>query len=236
MVKILICEDNINDTKHLENLLISFLSKNHINYIIHTLKDFDIGTNYFFDYDLIFLDIELKGYNGIEIASKIREHNQDSIIIITSNYQKYLIYGYKIDAKRYLLKPIDQNIFNIEMQSVFSYSFKQQYGFYDKKISPLKIHYKDILYVEFYDRHTVLHFLSGTKKSTTYPLKYWIEKLSDKGFSQPYKSFLVNLDYVSGFTSDGRDIILSNNETIPISKNFKKIFMEKYFANLHTIL
>ena len=174
--------------------------------------------------------------NGIEIASKIRTYNRSSIIIITSSFKKYLIDGYKIEAKRYLIKPIDEKVFNIEMQSVLSTSFKQQSGFFDKKISQYKIHYKDMLYIEFLNRHTIIHFVNNIEKKTTYPLKHWIEKLSNKGFGQPYKSFLVNLDYVSGFSSDGKDIIMNNGEKIPLSKNFKKSFTNQYFANLHNIL
>ena len=40
-----------------------------------------------------------------------------------------------------------------------------------------------------------IHFVNNIEKKTTYPLKYWIEELSNKGFGQPYKSFLVNLDF-----------------------------------------
>lgn len=89
---------------------------------------------------------------------------------------------------------------------------------------------------QHYNRHTIIHFVNNIEKKTTYPLKHWIEKLSNKGFGQPYKSFLVNLDYVSGFSSDGKDIIMNNGEKIPLSKNFKKSFTNQYFANLHNIL
>ena len=121
---------------------------------------------------------------------------------------------------------IDEKVFNIEMQSVLSTSFKQQYGFFDKKISQYKIHYKDMLYIEFLNRHTIIHFVNNIEKKTTYPLKYWIEELSNKGFGQPYKSFLVNLDYVSGFSSDGKDIIMNNGEKshcLKISKSHSQI-------------
>lgn len=236
MIKILICEDIERDKLHLHQLLDSFLQSNNILYKIDYLENFNVGSNLFLEYDLIFLDIELGDYNGIEIASKIRTYNRSSIIIITSSFKKYLIDGYKIEAKRYLIKPIDEKIFNVEMQSVLSTSFKQQYGFFDKKISQYKIHYKDMLYIEFLNRHTIIHFVNNIEKKTTYPLKHWIEKLSNKGFGQPYKSFLVNLDYVSGFSSDGKDIIMNNGEKIPLSKNFKKSFTNQYFANLHNIL
>lgn len=115
MIKILICEDIERDKLHLHQLLDSFLLANKISYKIDYLENFDVGTNLFLEYDLIFLDIELGDYNGIEIASKIRTYNRSSIIIITSSFKKYLIDGYKIEAKRYLIKPIDEKIFNVEM-------------------------------------------------------------------------------------------------------------------------
>lgn len=189
MIKILICEDIERDKLHLHQLLDSFLQSNKISYKIDYLENFDVGSNLFLEYDLIFLDIELGDYNGIEIASKIRTYNRSSIIIITSSFKKYLIDGYKIEAKRYLIKPIDEKVFNIEMQSVLSTSFKQQYGFFDKKISQYKIHYKDMLYIEFLNRHTIIHFVNNIEKKTTYPLKHWIEKLSNKGFGHPISLF-----------------------------------------------
>ena len=96
---------------------------------------------------------------------------------------------------------------------------------------------KSLIEKEKYEKNIRLFgFVNNIEKKTTYPLKHWIEKLSNKGFGQPYKSFLVNLDYVSGFSSDGKDIIMNNGEKIPLSKNFKKSFTNQYFANLHNIL
>ena len=89
MIKILICEDIERDRLHLHKLLNSFLQSNNILYEIDYLENFDVGSNLFLEYDLIFLDIELGDYNGIEIASKIRTYNRSSIIIITSSFKKY---------------------------------------------------------------------------------------------------------------------------------------------------
>ena len=94
MIKILICEDIERDKLHLHQLLDSFLFSYKISYKIDCIENFDVGSNLFLEYDLIFLDIELGDYNGIEIASKIRTYNRSSIIIITSSFKKYLIDGY----------------------------------------------------------------------------------------------------------------------------------------------
>lgn len=189
MIKILICEDIERDKLHLHQLLDSFLLANKISYKIDCIENFDVGSNLFLEYDLIFLDIELGDYNGIEIASKIRTYNRSSIIIITSSFKKYLIDGYKIEAKRYLIKPIDEKIFNVEMQSVLSTSFKQQYGFFDKKISQYKIHYKDMLYIEFLNRHTIIHFVNNIEKKTTYPLKHGLKNYLIKGLDNHISLF-----------------------------------------------
>lgn len=70
MIKILICEDIERDKLHLHQLLDSFLLANKISYKIDYLENFDVRTNLFLEYDLIFLDIELGDYNGIEICIK----------------------------------------------------------------------------------------------------------------------------------------------------------------------
>lgn len=189
MIKILICEDIERDKLHLHQLLDSFLLANKISYKIDYLENFDVGSNLFLEYDLIFLDIELGDYNGIEIASKIRTYNRSSIIIITSSFKKYLIDGYKIEAKRYLIKPIDEKIFNVEMQSVLSTSFKQQYGFFDKKISQYKIHYKDMLYIEFLNRHTIIHFVNNIEKKLHILLNIGLKNYLIKGLDNPISLF-----------------------------------------------
>ena len=118
------------------------------------------------------------------------------------------------------------------MENVLGATFQKYMGFYDSKIAPYKIHYDKILYVEFLNRATVLHFLNGVQIKTSYPLKYWIEKLTEYGFAQPYKCYVVNLKHISGISKDERDLFLTNNEKIPLSKFFKKTFVDNYYRSL----
>ena len=236
MINILIIEDNENDRRILKDLISDFLEAVYIEYKIKWSKSIINDMNLFYNFDILFLDIEIGDENGIDYAKKIRESHPDILMIIISNYPQYLIDGYTIEAKRYFLKPIDKTTFEIEMKNVLLTSFKQSFGFYDPKISRGKIKYYQIYYVEFLDRVSNIHLFNNTILKTPYSLKHWIEILSDKGFSQPYRSFIVNLNYVSGFTSDGRDIILINNEKIPLSKNYKKSFEEEYYKYLSRLM
>ena len=80
----------------------------------------------------------------------------------------------------------------------------------------------DILYIEFIDRKSTIHKLDGNTIITNCTLKYWYDKLNEFGFAYPYKAFLVNLEYISAFKKN--EIILINNESIPLSRHYKKEF------------
>lgn len=176
------------------------------------------------------MDVEIGEENGIDIGKKIREIHSDCKIIITSSYKKYLIEGYKIRAERYFIKPILEKEFFIEMEDVLNHYFYKEYGFVDEKISKRKILVKDILYIEYLDKHTLLHCTNEIVYKAPHPLKYWVDTLSKYDFCQCYKCFVVNLLYVEKMEKN--DIVLINGEKIPVSRFYKKGFENAYVERL----
>ena len=67
------------------------------------------------EFDIIFMDIELSGDNGVDIAAKIKEKFPLTKIIFVSNYPKYVTQSYYIDAFQFLIKPLTQERFNTEL-------------------------------------------------------------------------------------------------------------------------
>lgn len=231
MIKILVCEDDSNDIQNLIKCIDTFFTEKEIKYDVDLCENLDDLPKIIKNYDLMFLDIELGENNGINIGLKLRQYEFDCIIIITTLYAKYAIEGYKVKADRYFLKPIQQTEFNMELESLISHYLQKFQGFYDNTIKSGKIYFNDILYIDFYNRKTRIHFLNGSVVETHYSLKYWIEYFNEYSFAQSHKSFVVNLENISGFTK--QDIILLNDELIPLSRNYKKTFNEKYDNNLH---
>lgn len=230
-MKILIFEDNELELKILLQCISIFFKARDIDYTVTLGKDDNEVLDHAFEYDLIFLDVEINGLNGVELGIKIREINEDVKLIFVTNFSKYLIDGYKARADRYFLKPIKQSEFDLELNSVLKNYIEKHSGFFDDKVSPTKIYYKDILYINFLNRKTNIHFRCGKIIETNYPLKYWISKLNCHGFSQPYKSCIVNLSEVSGFRKDS--VILSNEDIIPMSRYYRKAFEKSYMNSLH---
>ena len=232
MIEVMIIDDNFNDALHLEKLLSDFLESKNVDFKIKKENIFESNIAVYDGLDFLFLDIDLGEKNGIEFAKKIRDENKDLNIILTSKLSEYLIDGYSVDAKRYFLKPIEKSIFYAEMENVLGNQFNKTRGFIEPSISKNKIYYHDILYVEFVDRWTLIHFTNGMQVQTKFPLKYWVNKLKDYNFCMPYRCYMVNLEYVSGISYDERDIFLVNNEKIPMSKLYKKTFTDLYFEYL----
>ena len=236
MLNIAIFEDNQTDQKVLLQYTNSFFVERNSNYSIDCFSSFTDKLDYLIKYDIIFLDIELEDKNGIEIGHEIRKKYPDLIIIIISRHPQYLIEGYRIDANRYLLKPIDKNLFDREMESILkSSSFKQHFGFYNKNIAPYKIYYCELIYIESIGRKTYVHKMNGDIIECVHPLKEWIKRLDDKGFTQVHKSFIVNLEYIIKIENDSR-IILSDDNIIPLSRHYKQDFYDRYYYHLRTII
>lgn len=229
-MNILVYEDDENDLSNILECISSFFTKKDIDYSIDIFDLFEQFAHKIKYYDIFFIDIEVHNECGIDIGIKIRNLNKDAKLIFVTNYSKYLIDGYKANANRYFLKPLRQEEFDIEMNSVIKDYINEYSGFYDKKICDDKIYYRDILYIDYYNRKTRIHFISGKIISTPKPLIYWINQLNDFCFAQPYRSFLINLKRISGFTKE--DIILENEERIPVSRLYRKSFEKQYLESI----
>lgn len=230
-MNILIFEENLEDAKHLSDCLGSYFIEKDIEYnidIVNESCDFIDKTD---SYDLFCLDIGDEKESGIDVGIKIRDLNKDAIIIFVTKYTKYLIDGYKAQANRYFIKPIKQQEFKLEIDNILQKYINRYSGFYDLRIQDTKIYYNDIIYVDYYNRKTRIHFISGKVYETKDSFKCWIDRLKDYHFVQSYKSYLVNLSYVDQVICN--EIVLNTREIVPLSRLFKKEFELRYSANLN---
>lgn len=54
--------------------------------------------------DIVFLDCQMDGLDGISTTRKVRGNGGDIIVVLVSNYTEYAVYGYELDVFRYILK------------------------------------------------------------------------------------------------------------------------------------
>lgn len=110
--KIAVCDDSCDFKEILVEFINNILEKNNINCNVSTFcSGYDIieacGEE---EYDIIFLDMEMPGLNGIETGLRIREISNDAIIFYITSHKEFAYESYQVRAKNYLLKPLDINL------------------------------------------------------------------------------------------------------------------------------
>ncbi|MFA9464428.1 MAG: LytR/AlgR family response regulator transcription factor [Velocimicrobium sp.] len=169
------------------------------------------------NYEIILLDIDMPGQNGIETAKCIRNRNKMVKIIYITNYSDYTTFAFAVHAFAYLLKPVRKSELYQQLDEALEYMQTSSESLLEIHTVEgiLRINPKDILYFEYLNRKV---YLRTGKES--YALKRKITELAteltDKGFFMPHKSFVVNLYAVKNIK--GYDIYLTNSTIVPLSQ------------------
>ncbi|MCL6274680.1 LytTR family DNA-binding domain-containing protein [Muricauda sp. 2012CJ35-5] len=177
------------------------------------------------DSDLIFLDIQLPGANGIEFLKNLEVK---PIIIITTAYRDYAVDAFEEAVDDYLLKPFSYQRFlkammraqnklankkaTIKNDLLFVYADKTFYKIRKAEILFLK---SEVDYVYFYYQNNKL-LVQDTMNN-------WEKELKNDGFVRVHRSFLINPNKIEKV--EGNQILIGEHK-IPIGVTYKKDFMQ----------
>jgi DNA-binding LytR/AlgR family response regulator len=175
-------------------------------------------------YDLIFLDIELGGINGVDTGVKIREVYNDELIPIVyiSWKSSYAMELFRIHPFDFLIKPLTINMLSTTINHYIKIAnLRSEIFSYNCGHDSYKVKLKDIKYLESIDRKIIVHKVDGDNEFYGSLEKVYDDQLNKHDFLYIHKSFIVNYDYVSIFEYD--QVTLNDNKTIlPISQPKRK--------------
>jgi len=171
--------------------------------------------------DLVFLDIQMPGLNGIEFLKTMKTK---PMVILTTAYSEFALEGYELDVLDYLVKPISFNRFLKACNKA-----KEYYEFVHNKNTGNshffircdnrfeRIDHDKLLFVEAMENYVVLQ--TTTQKFISYlTLKSVENYLPQQSFIRVHKSFIVSLSKIERI--DGNEVKIGIH-SIPISRNLK---------------
>jgi DNA-binding LytR/AlgR family response regulator len=177
-------------------------------------------------YDLVLLDWDMPILNGEATGQAIRQLDNDCLIIFITGYAEYALKAFRLTTFRYVLKGRIAE----DLPEALRAAFKKQAGS-DKRLivkteqnSLVQLRIADIYYVEHLARQNILHAHDGLYYSPARtPLVEFEDSLLANGFVKSHKAFLVNIEKIRQVRRS--DILLSNGESVPMSRNFQKPVM-----------
>jgi len=225
-MKIAICEDEQKQQEFLKDTLQRLKTKEQFQiFVFGSGEELIESYNSDYRYDIILLDVRMKGIDGIKTAEFVREYDPNCIIIIITSTIEYAVDGYGVNAFDFILKPVDEEKFKKVMKRAFLQMNKCKsmlYRIEDKGLSTV-IKLEDINFIESHGRKVIVHCSNELEYVSNNNISDEEDRLITKGFLRVSRYYLVNLRHVKEILT--KEIIMKNGATVPINqRNRKKIY------------
>ena len=182
--------------------------------------------------DILFLDIQMSGRNGMEIAKELRLKDKNMIIIFVTAVEEYVFQAFDIGAFHYIVKPIDDTKFadvihravnELNSQTQNRKESEEKYLMIHNGGVHTKIEIEDIVYAEVFNRKVVIHKTDETIEY--YGKMSALEALAGDSFFRPHRAYLINFKYVEKY--DANTIYLEKGSVLMAKQKYPE-FVKKY--------
>ncbi len=250
IISVLIADDEPHARRYLKN----FLAADKSIGVVHECKNGNQVLEFLKHKqpDIIFLDINMPGINGIEVASKLMDTS--SLIIFSTAYDEYVLKAFELKAYDYLLKPFDEvrfksvlqdakNTIETGKQAKFVKNFSKLYYEYNQTLTPhlsellikekgfsKKVNVDEIFYIEASTIYAILH-LENDKALYRVALNL-LEQQLPPNFFRIHRSFIVNQDYIETIkylNNSTYMIKLMSGDVIISSRKYKDSIADRMF-------
>lgn len=205
-VRIAVVEDEKKEFERLREMIETFASEN--RGMDFEFSYFPSGRSFLSQYrtqwNLIFLDIQMPGLNGMELAKAIRKKDEKVMLVFITNMAQYAIKGYDVQAYDFILKPLDYTSFSMKFERICN---NLKHNFFEAYIclafggAKRQVKVSEITYIEVINHNLVVHLLDGEYKirGTMTDME---KRLSQYHFVRCNACYLVNLKYVRELRGD----------------------------------
>lgn len=196
--------------------------------------------------DIVFLDIEMPGYSGIQLLDFFSPSQVNFEIIFTTAYSHYAIKAFELNAVDYLLKPLrDEQIKNAVEKAINQRGKSQVSERLEELKNTLKatsvkkiglpvsngvlfVKFDELIFMEADRMYTKVYTQAEGEILVSKPMKFFIDMLEGVSeFYKPHRSFLINLKHIKQYVNqDGGYIIMDNEKHVSISREKRDEFFE----------
>lgn len=185
--------------------------------------------------DLIFLDIQMPGLNGINFAKQM---TVNSLIIFTTAYPEFALDGFELDAVDYMIKPVLEERFHRAVNKARSFhsllqsdisinkieTIDEQFVFVKEGRKFIKVDFRNILFIQGMKDYVIMQ-TEERKIITPMNLKTIHDQLPKNIFVRVSKSYVINAQHITSF--DNNSVTIRDAE-MPIGDFYRKYFFDEF--------
>lgn len=225
-ISIGVVDDDAQDREHLIGLLKRYQNEHSVAFRISQFEDAAaLLVDYTPDYDILFLDIQMSGIDGMRAAAAIRKTDTSVVIIFVTKTAQYAISGYAVQAQSYLVKPASYFALATEVDRALVHIGRMERAsiLVGSRASLRRVDVADIIYMESWRHKLTVHLINEALEFNA-TLKEYEELLEPRGFFRSNSGYLINLRHLVAI--DGDESRMSNGDVLRISRARKKGLMD----------
>lgn len=215
--KLAVCDDSDADRQYISGLVSKWAERT--GHMVD-LREFSSAESLLFaysgesDFDILLLDIEMGGMDGVTMAKKIRSVNETIQIIFITGYSDYIAEGYDVAALHYLMKPVNgEKLFSVLNRAAEKLAKNEKVLNFELGGEMIRVPIYKIRYADVFGNYVTVH---TPEKVTVRMTLGELEKELDSRFFRVSRSVIVNLTVISRVTKS--EIKLNDGESIPIPR------------------
>ena len=217
LYKTAVCDDSAADRNYMESLVRRWAAARG-----HTLRlsSFSCAESFLFsyagekDFDILLLDIEMEGMDGVSLAKKLRKDNETVQIIFITGYSDYIAEGYEVSALHYLMKPVkEEKLFSVLDRAADKLRTNEKVLTLEAGGEMVRIPLCQIRYIDVHQNYATIH---AAKDVTVKRTLGELDSELDERFFRVGRSAVVNLTRVARVAKT--ELYLTDGTSIPLPR------------------
>lgn len=229
MLTVAICEDNAVDALCLRECLEAALQQQNADAELLAFSSGEQLIDYMQGNGVVpvcFLDVHMKGLNGVEVARWIRARDNGSVIVFATSSGEYMAQGWEVGATHYLLKPFTQETVGEALARCLRLvGYRGKYVEIMTNRKPHRVRLAEITHIESKNKHCIVYTSGNEELRLLARLDNMEEMLGDARFLRCHQSYIVNMDFAEG-VREGEFILPGG--AVPIRRNNRFDIISRY--------
>lgn len=224
MLKIAIVDDEYDQIQEINQVVSGFFTEKKITISIDLFTNGEDLLNATAMYDIIFLDIQMPGIDGIETGQRLRVNNKNAAMFYITSYKDYIQQSMTIHPFAFIVKPFTEEIVRGNLDDYLKYKHcdkkKQKEVFMIDTVDDrhFNVNMNEIMYFSYKGERITAVFMKNSSFEIKNSLTSIYENLNHDCFVIPHRSFIVNLQHIKEIDGKSKNIVMKNGDLVFIAR------------------